>query len=263
MLLAFLSHTVKKTLSEPGVLFVLILQAAIIGFVAFGMSFEYHGTTLLSISLLGKEGFGGENLLVVRQMIEHFVQLGWGVFMFLVIIGTSPSFTELLRDPLLNILLTKKFSRTQLLLLRYFGIILVVGGLQLAFSSLMVLVLLLKTKIPFLWIISPLVAAPVMHFMTLAALAALLGILFEQPTAVTVVVLAAYFLSPVVSSAASLQDAWLRGAGYFFPPLASIDRYFFDTLLYRVQGLTPPFLSIFYAAFYLVLASVIFKKRDL
>lgn len=263
MLLEFLTHTVRKTLSEPAILFVQILQGAIVAFVALGMSFEYQGTTLVSVSLMGKEGFGGENLLVVRQIIDHFVVLGWGIFMFLFIIGTSPSFSEFLRDPLLNILLTKSFSRTQLLLLRYCGIVTAVGALQLLFSLFLVVVLLVKTKVFFLWIVIPLVAAPVLLLLTLAALAACLGILFEQPTAVTVVVLAVYYLNPVVASAPSVQSPWLRAAGYLFPPLASIDRFFTDLLLYRSSDASLQWYGLLYAASYLVLGSVLFNKRDL
>ncbi len=263
MLLEFLSHTIRKTLAEPAILFVQVLQGAIIAFVALGVSFEYQGSTLVSISLMGKEGFGGENLLVVRQMIGHFTMLGWGIFMFLFIIGTSPSFSELLHDPLLNILLTKSYSRTQLLLLRYCGIVTAVGASQLLFSLLLVLVLLVKTKILFLWIVLPLVAAPVLHFLTLAALAACLGILFEQPTAVTVVVLAVYYLNPIAMTAASLQDPWLRAAGYLFPPLATIDRFFTDILLYRSSDASLPVYGILHAASYLVLGTILFNKRDL
>lgn len=263
MALAFLSYTVRKTLSEPAILFVLILQGAIILFVALGLSFEYQGMTLLSISLMGKEGFGGENLLLVRQMIGHFVQLGWMIFMFLFMIGASPSFSELLRDPLLNILLTKSYSRTVLLLFRYCGVVATIGAVQLVFSLLLVLVFLVKTKILFLWIIPPLVVAPVLHFLTLAALGACLGVLFEQPTAVTVVVLAVYYLNPTIAHAIALQDPLLQIASYLFPPLSSIDRFFVDLLLYKSSDVTLQFHSVLYAIFYLVVGSVLFNKRDL
>jgi ABC-type transport system involved in multi-copper enzyme maturation permease subunit len=209
------------------------------------------------------EPLTGHGLLIARQSFDHFIRLGWEVFKFLLIIGIAPSFVELLKDPLLSIVLTKKISRAQLMLMRWSGIILSVGIIQALYATSMVLVLLFKTSVLSVSFIIPVILGPLAYVITFAALACLLGILFEHATGVTVVVLAVNYIGAFVESVTQQTESWVRLIGYLFPPLATTEKFFLDTMLYgSPDGILPERLLVYPIA-YLTLAILLFRQKDL
>ena len=263
MSFAFLKETIRNTLSQPALMFCFILQIAILAFIAFGLSFEYHNNVLVSISVLGKEPLEGESLFVLRRIIMDFVQLGLTIFMFLFIIGTSASFSELFKDPLLNILLTKKYSRSQLFCSRYVGVVASIFILQIIFSVLLISIFFIKTGQGFLWIILPITITPVLHFLILASLNGLLSVLFENVTAVIVVSLSIYYFNSFLTAGTALHNPLLKILSLLFPPFSLINRIFIEYILYGYSDIKFPYYCFIYAACYLLVAILLFKRRDL
>ncbi|RPI04098.1 MAG: hypothetical protein EHM64_11040 [Ignavibacteriae bacterium] len=263
MSIAYFKETIRNTLSQPAMIFVMILQAAIVLFIALGLSFEYHNKVLLSVSMFGMEPFEAEGLIAFRSMINNFSVLGWLIFMFLYIIGTAAAFSEMFKDPLLNILLTKKHSRTQIVLSRYAGIVASVVLLQFLFAVLTVAVLFFKTKLLFLWILMPMIVTPAVNFLLLASLSGLLGLVFENATVTMVLSLMMYYCNDLFTAGMSLPQPVLKFIAYLFPPLATINRMFMDIILSQHSNLTFPHTWFLYACCYLGLTLVIFQRRDL
>jgi ABC-type transport system involved in multi-copper enzyme maturation permease subunit len=263
MSFALLKETIRNTLSQPALIFCFILQIAILAFVGLGLSFEYHNNILVSISVLGKEPLEGESLFVLRRIIIDFVQLGWTIVMFLFIIGTSASFSELFKDPLLNILLTKKYSRSKLLFTRYIGVVASIFVLQLLFSMLLISVLFVKTGQAFWWLFLPITLTPVLHFLILASLNVLLSILFENITASIVISLSIYYFNSFLTAGMSLHNPLLKFLSFLFPPFSLINRIFIDYVLYGSSEIAFPFYCFIYAVCYFLTAIVLFKRRDL
>jgi ABC-type transport system involved in multi-copper enzyme maturation permease subunit len=263
MFLAFLKETVRNTLSQPAIIFSFILQIALLVFIAVGISFEYHNNVLLSISILGKGSLEGESLFYFRRIITDFVQLGWTILMFLFIIGTSGSFSELFKDPLLHILLTKKYLRSQLLCFRYIGVVASIFMIQLLFSVLLAFILFMKTGQGFWWLILPITRTPVLHFLILASLGGLLSILFENVTATIVISLSIYYLNSFLTAGVSLPNPFLKILSFLFPPFSLINRIFIEQVLYGSSDIAFPYYCLMYAASYLSAAIFLFQRRDL
>jgi ABC-type transport system involved in multi-copper enzyme maturation permease subunit len=263
MSFAFLKETMRNTLSQPALMFVFILQIAILAFIAIGLSFEYHNDILVSISVLGKEPLERESLFVLRRIVTDFVQFGWTIFMFLFIVGTSASFSELFKDPLLNILLTKKYSRSQLLFSRYIGVVTSIFMLQLIFSMLLISILFVKTGQGFWWLILPITMTPVLYFLILASLNGLLSILFENVTAAIVISLSIYYFNSFLTAGTLSHNPMLKILSSLFPPFSLINRIFIEYILYGASDMAFPFYCFIYATCYLFAAIILFKRRDL
>ena len=263
MSFAYFKETIRNTFAQPAVIFIMILQIAIMSFLALGISFEYHHDVLLSVSLLGRTPLEGEGLLVFRKIVENFIHLGWSIFMFLYIVGTAASFSEMFNNPLLNILLTKRHSRTQILYSRYFGIVASVLLLQVIFSLFTVLVLFLKTNIVFLWILLPMIIIPGVIFLILTSLSGLLGIIFDNSTVTMVITLVVYYFSDFFTSGVLLSDPILKSIAYLFPPLSSLDKIFIDLMIFRNTDSVFPFYCFVYAICYFAATIIVFKRRDL
>jgi ABC-type transport system involved in multi-copper enzyme maturation permease subunit len=263
MSFAYFKETIRNTVAQPAIIFIMILQIAIMMFVALGMSFEYHHDVLLSVSLLGRSPLEGEGLLVFRKIAENFIHLGWSIFMFLYIIGTAASFTEMFKDPLLNILLTKKHSRIQILCSRYYGIVASVLFLQVLFSLFIVLVFFLKTHLVFLWILLPMIIIPGVLFLVLTSLSGFLGIIFENSTVTMVITLVVYYFSEFFTSGALVPDPFLKFIAYLFPPLSSLDKIFIDLMIFRNTDGAFPYHCFVYAICYFAATIIVFKRMDL
>lgn len=263
MLIAYLRSTVRQTLLQPAIIFLFILQTATLVFLGWGISFEYRGETLISVSLLGKIPLAGQELLIFRQSLETFVRLGWETLKFLLILAISPSFVELLRDPLLSIILTKRISRPLLICIRWSGVVLTIGIIQALYATSVVFVLLLKTNLLSTSLLGPMILGPVVHVITLAALASLLGVLLEHATGVTVVVLAVNYLGAFVGNVSQQTDGWLHLVGYLFPALATEERFFMDMILYGSSDVMLSPHLVVYPLAYLGLAMLFFKQKDL
>ena len=89
MAFAYFKETLKNVFLQPAIIFVIVIQTVILLFIAFGISFEYQKDVLLSVSIMGREPLEGENLIVFRSMVLHFIPLFWSIFMFLYIIAIS------------------------------------------------------------------------------------------------------------------------------------------------------------------------------
>lgn len=120
---AIVGQTMAETARQAPVLFMLIIQAFLLAFIAFGITLHYELGNLVSIDILGKQAFDAQSNLVVRELTNSIIN-GFAAFsMFLFIIGSSSIYPDLLRHPLLGIILAKPISRRRLFFLKFIGVV--------------------------------------------------------------------------------------------------------------------------------------------
>ena len=120
---AIVRQTMVETARQAPVLFMLIIQAFLLAFIAFGITLHYELGNLVSIDILGKQAFDAQSNLVVRELTNSIIN-GFAAFlMFLFIIGSSSIYPDLLRHPLLGIILAKPISRRRLFFLKFIGVV--------------------------------------------------------------------------------------------------------------------------------------------
>jgi len=263
MAFAYFKETLKNVFLQPAIIFVIVIQTVILLFIAFGISFEYQKDVLLSVSIMGREPLEGENLIVFRSMVLHFIPLFWSIFMFLYIIGTSAAYSEMFKDPLLNILLTKKYSRTQILSSRYLGVVAAIILLQFLFSVGVTSTVYFKTGSLLLYIFLPMILTAGIQFLLITSLSGLFALVFENATATMVLTLVIYYYNSYLTAGISLSNSILKFFAYLFPPLFTIDKIFMDTMIHQSSDVVFPLYSFIFIVVYFGTTVLIFKRRDL
>jgi len=264
MNLTVIKQTMQEALRQPAILFLLIIELAFLGLFIAGLHLKYEQGALISIKFLGSEFDETEAHFFLREAVPNIVFLLSNVMMFLLIVGTTPIFPDMLRDPILGISLTKPVTRNAFLLSKFAGANFAVLFNLVAFTFLIVLVLLFKTG--GLLIASPMSGALwfFCQFFAVSAFAMLVAMLVENGMGVAVISLAVYFvLHPLfiaIEHGKSMTGIILSS---LFPPIGDLGKLMRDTLFHNNPALDIPFRYPLYLLAYLCIAMILFNRKDL
>ena len=261
---AALKQAIRETIVQPPFLFLLILEAALVGLIVFGIGVEFEDGVLVSLKIFGTQIEPGEVAVLSRELVQSVTEISTGIIMFLLILAGSFLFSEFLHSPLLGIVLTKPLSRRQLFLARF-------SGLMFAIFIDLLLVGLSITAIFSLKSGGAILPAPFLLSLSLwlesfviLSFCTLMATLMEQATAVALVGLATYFiLAPFLRHAKQSDSLLLEAAAYLFPPMGELAAGTRGLPSAGEIALLPVEVSLVYAFAYLLIASSLFHRRDI
>lgn len=239
----------------------MIVEIAVLLFLIFGIQLDVEQGTLISVRILSHEI--NEIALFLNEIVPDFVGLFSFILMFLLIVGSASLYPELLKDPILGVMLTRPLSRLKLFLSEYAGMILGIFINVAVFSLLVSLILSVKT--------GELIASPVIgscaflaEFLIISAMCALIAILTESVIAVSVIGVGIYFfLGPLLSNIETVNNVLLMGISYLIPRTGKLLAITRELLM----GGNPDGEEFIRAAIpavtFFTIASVLFSRRDL
>lgn len=263
MFRTIIRQTFFELLVQPSVLFIFIGESAFIILLVFGINFTFDRGQLVSISLLKGKIDGEEIAYLSRVLVESTAGLLSSIMIFLFLIGTIYFFMELIKSPLVGIILTKQISRTKLFYSYYAGILFLFLTNVLVFSSVVVLILYAKCDgTIFISILSSSLLL-FMQFASIFSLCALCATVIENVTGVTIIGLSFYFVfSPFLTHASDNGNVIAAWVSNMFPPSGEVQRLLAKHILGESITLFLWLKLIITTTVYLLIGARIFSKRE-
>jgi len=252
--------TLYKIFHQPAFMFLLIVEFTLIFLLLFGVHGEYEGDLLISISVFGKNI---EVDLILYSLLPLLISFLWRIVMFLIIVGAAPLFSEFHTDPLLPLYLIKGISRFKLLLLYYVWSVLIILFAQVVVACVFILVFYFKfgviiTKVAYAFAFGPPIIVAI-----LIGLSAIIAVVFEKPMVSMLVLLLCYYLQLFIYEGYLFHTSTTISIFmYIFPPLAQVQKHFLSAAL-QSQVFPFPVYSLFYVLVYLLLAIVLFERKEI
>jgi len=247
------------------------LSTLMIAFFLFIMKIDVVQGASATITLFGAQSGGNVDPdLMVRKVqagIAAFLYT-WG--MFLAVFASAGLIPSVLEPGRIELLLSKPVSRTHLLLGRYLGNVLVVGG-NIAYLVLGIWAILgLKTGI---WTVEFLLAifTTMFLFAVLLSVVVLIGVLLESTALAVMIPTGLMLISPVLAQVETmdrlLSSEWSRALWrtlyHCLPKVYDIGKMTMDLVMGTpVQSLTPLLTTAAGGAVILAAAITIFRRRD-
>lgn len=256
-----IKQTSLSMLFQPTLLLASIVEIAVLLFLIFGIHFEVEQDTLLSIRLLGSEI--DQIALFLHNIVPNFVSFLAQILMFLFIVGSSNLYPELLKDPLLGVMLTKPLSRVNLFLSKYVGMVLGVSINIVMFSLFFALILSIKHGGTLF--ISPVIGALAFltQYIVISAICSLFAILTESVTAVAVLGVGIYFLLGPLLSSTEMSTALLVGISLIVPKTGKLMEATRELLMGGQADAQEFLIAAIPAVIFFTIAAVLFNRRDL
>lgn len=259
MITLFLA-TFRRAVQQPAIILLFIIELAVILIILLGLTCEHDGDLLVSLTLFGNT-MEAEDLLIFRIMLNNISQVLWIIINFLLILGTASLFADFLSDALIPILLTKRISRTQLVIYYYVSIMGSIVTIQTIFAGLLTSALYYKTG-EHLWSLAyPVIGGPLMHVLILVALSGPIALVFEKASTSIAVILIVYFLQPFLYSSYHQTSTLIKIGILLFPPVAQVNDYF-QSFILSSQHPSFPLISFIYAAIFLCVTIFLFQRKD-
>jgi len=259
---AVVKQTSLSTLSQPALLIIMILEVAVLLFLIFGIHLEVEQGTLVSIRIFGKEIV--QVVYFVSTILPMFVNFLTSIMMFLLIVGTASLYLQVLKDPLLGVILTRPLSRVKLFVSNYAGM--AVGiFVNIALFSFFVS-FILSTKQGGSFIISPFIGCLglVAQCLIISAICSLFALLTESVTAVMVLGVAIYFLlGPLISSIQIANNVLFVGISLLVPKTGKLMTITGELLMGGQPDTVEFLLAAIPAVIFFTVAAVLFNRRDL
>ena len=257
-----INETFRTISLQPALLFALIIEAAILLFLIFGIQLEFENETLISIRMLGREF--GEVTVFLSYFLPSFARFVPLILMFLFIVGSAGLYCELLTEPLLGVILTKPLSRAKLFQSKFIGMFLAISANIVLLSVLISTIL--TSKMDGSLVVSPVAASFSFlgEFAILSACISLFAILTESTTAAVLLAMAFYFvLGPLLMNVEKTGNLILIIISYLIPEFGKLAEVTQGLLLEKQVNLTDFPYALLLAAIYFGFASFLFNRRDL
>jgi ABC-type transport system involved in multi-copper enzyme maturation permease subunit len=262
---AVIRQTIREAFMQPALLFAIIIEAAFVGLLTFGISLGFQNDVLVSMKFFGKEIHETLVNTFVSNLVESMVGLMSALLMFLFIIGSSFLYPSMLQDPLLGITLTKPISRTSLFFSKYAGFVLFVALSMILFSVAVWFILFSKTG----GYVSDSVIVASVHFcfefITVFAICSLLAMIVENASGVALLGIGTYyFLGPLMANTDNVHNPLITTISLVLPAIGKLSMITKDIVIHGDQP-NPGLLvvSFAYSVVYIAFAIIIFNRKDL
>lgn len=261
-MIAVVRNTFRESLTQPFALFAIILAAAAVGLVTFGVALNYENGKLISVELVGTTI--DQSAAVARDTLA---ETGSGLLnaalMFLFIMGGAFVHVDMLRHPLTGISLTGPISRAGLYIGKLLGAWCVAFSILTGFWVVLWFILFIKSsgQVTATLLLGPLSLS--FEFAVVLSLAALIAMAVQNSTAVTILCLGLYFsLGPLLGSAGT-ASAFARIMSTLLPPIADMQAVSRNCILGHPGDFTAFLRAMPHTLLYLLAGIFLFHKRDL
>lgn len=248
---------------QPLFLFVVLVELVMTLLMVFGFELEYEGEALVSMQLLG--GSVRDQLQVIIDSITSTsFTLTTHILMFLLILMSSSFYPDLLRNPLLSIVLTKPLSREALFLSRFAGLLIPMSANILLFSAALSIVLFMKGAGS---VYASLMAGAVsfcVEFLLLFSFCAFLTMVVDHSFGTAVVAAGMYYLvGPLIANTDVSSPVVTRVFSFLLPPTGTLSRATRELVLDGSGNFGPLIAVLPYAALYIAGGAFLFHRKDL
>ena len=261
---AFLKYLKTKQI----LVFCYTIELAFALVLIFGVSVNVADGKVISISILGGEPI--DDKIFIRTFIELVAGFGLWVITFLYIIGSSEFVVDLVKDPLLNLILIKNVSKASAFVSRFIGAVSSYIANVLGFSF--IISVIISFKIAHLYL-SPVLAALIFSvlFITISFVCSLFSILTGNATISAVFMLVVFFvIEPKISSVKGSLGILGDLIYYLIPRFSSLFNKVLNVAGVKILnggGFSEPFLtsvlvSILISMGYFMLSVFIFTRKE-
>jgi len=255
-------HTIKEVFWQPINLFIVMLELLLVLFFVFGLQLEYDSNYLVSLKVFNF--FIDDGSYFIKRILPIYIGFAQSIFLFLVIILVCGYNIIMLKEPILNIIMTKSVTKRTLLTSHFIGIIVLISFETILVITCLSITVLIKGG-PFLFgiLIQSSILQLVAFYILLSA-SLFLSLIFEDVSIITVLVLVLYFLSGQLPN-------WLTSHNYEFIakilelilPLGKLDYYFFESLQGKSFPISLIVSGIIPICSFLTAALYLFNKKEL
>lgn len=261
-MLAVVKTFFKDYLTSRLFLFILGLELILLLIFTLGINLEFLDASLVSISIMGSEPI--YETLSIKNFIEIFTNLIIMVFSFIYIIGASEFYINLIKNPLLNVIITRNVSRTKFIVSKFLGMSLVYILNIILFAFLLSVIIFIKSDFT-VFLVSPILASVLFSFkfLVLNLTSALLGALTESYTVSSVIMVLFYF---ILSPSLYLQKdklTPLKILYYLVPPFQKLNHDIYALIFYNSS---PDLWNLLHAfiigLIYFTVSIIIFNKKE-
>jgi ABC-type transport system involved in multi-copper enzyme maturation permease subunit len=256
-----IKEKIRELIKEPVILLILGIEIAVLLSLIFFVHIKIDDNIITNIKIFGINI--DEVGLFINMILPNFVDILYALILFLSIIVFSSTTTQILKNPLSKIILTKSISRTNFIFGNYAGTNLFNIINLLIFLFLIIILLFFKTGS--LIVAEPLILSYdfVIVIFSLTAIITLLSILVDNEAFVAVISLfLCFYLGGVVGNRGDAYNIWNLILSYTLPPLYYL-RGFNSMLNENLINFKTIGLTVLYAAIYLSLSAFIYNKKDL
>jgi ABC-2 type transport system permease protein len=249
------------------------LSTLMILFFLFLLKIDIVQGALATVTLFGRTVNGNRTQDLDTLVLGAYASIAaflytWG--MFLAVFASAGLIPAVLEPGRIELLLSKPVSRAHILLGRYLGNVLVVGG-NIAYLVLGVWIILgIKTNI---WRASFLatIATTLFVFAVLLAVVVLIGVLFESTALATMIAMGVMVMSPILAQTSTvmklLSSEWSRqlwrGLYYVLPKVYDLGRMTLDLIRNgHFDSWMPVWTSALFGIVILGGALALFQRRD-
>lgn len=261
---AIIKQTIREAGIQPPFLFAFIVEVGFICLLIFGIGLNFEQGQLVSMKLFGGNIDETQAASSAQELAGNTANLMVAALMFLFILGSSFLYPDLLRSPLVGILLTKPVSRQELFFSKFAGPVILVLLNLVACGLIISAVLYFKSDGRY-YITPPLISFSLwFEFVVIFSLCALLAMLIENSTGIAVLGIAIYYLlAPLLSQAKQGGNPLLAIIAYVLPPIGELSARTRGLVTQGELGVALMAVSLAYTSACLFLASYIFNRRDI
>lgn len=258
-----IKQTMRENVFQPIFIFAIIIGVALIALITFGLSLQFENHVLVSARLFGSPLIEEHVTAFVETFAFALFGLSVAILMFLFVMACSFFYPDLLKSPLLSVMLTKPVTRIGLFMSKFSGLCLLVLSYVLTLSVMLWGVLCAKTdgNIPVSVILGGI--SFFVEFILMFAFASLLAMLVENSTGVTILATAVYFyIAPLVANADEIS-APVKVLSLLIPPVGHISKATRNLILSNEVNVDVYLFAIFYAILFIGAAAFLFHRRDI
>jgi len=230
MAMSVLARSFRATLLQPAFLFCLSLEAGIVAFLLFAVDLVVDHGAVVAVTIAGSKPLG--IAVFVRQMLPLFSGGLLSAVIFLFMLVGSGLVPDLLNDPVLPIVLTKRVSRRRLYLLHLLGAGAAFGAGAVILSFGICVVVSAKAGTSFFWHACAGAALFGVLLLVFLSLASLFGMFLKNATTTLLLLLGLHFvISPLLTSVRSSHEALVDAALLVIPATSTLQAMVSDLFL--------------------------------
>ncbi len=260
-MLVVIKRTICDLFRYPVIILIYIVELVALLLILFGLKFGIENGEIVRIYFFNKmitEQVG----LFLNLLLSAYINFIMWIILFLLVITFGSVSTEIFKNPLNKMILTKDISRAQLIISQYLGINTYLIINLVVFSLLIISILFFKTQFivlePFILSLNIIII-----LLSLSAIFPLIGVLFENEAVTSIIGLAlAFIIGPFISAENSTDNILITIVHYIIPPFISFISYE-KAIQLDMYDLRLVLSTIFYIFIYLTITIFIYNKRDI
>lgn len=256
-------HAAREVTRQTMFLFIGGIELVALLFLLFGFDLQKEDGIVVAIRL-----FGGTFPVGAQAAIDTFIgamfNLMTGILMFLLILIASSFSSELLRNPLVGIILTKPVSRRALFISRFSGLVGIVTSNIVVFGLFLALILNAESEGSTSFVLLSCALSFSLEFVVMLTLCSFLAMLADQPLVTSAIAIAFYYLvGPLIAEAQGTSGIFVWISSVLLPPIGNLSSST-RAIVFGKSVEAGAYLAVLpHSAIFLAISVFLFHRKDL